>query len=164
MSAAESESSDAVESSAVVITRHFDELSAHQLHDILELRSIVFVVEQNCVYNDIDGRDTEPETQHVWTERDGRIAGYLRVLSDGRGATRIGRVVTHPEARGNGLAARLVRAVISSAEGPIVLDAQVQLVAWYEALGFERSGDAFIEDGIAHVPMRRDEPSLHAAE
>jgi ElaA protein len=165
MSAAESESGDELDRTGVTTRKHFSELTAQELHDILELRSSVFVVEQNCVYNDIDGRDTEPETQHFWTECDGRIETYLRVLADGQGAIRIGRVVTRPTSRGQGLAVQLLKSVISAAGGAIVLDAQAQLETWYETLGFTRSGDDFIEDGIAHVPMRRDEvQDLHTTE
>ena len=156
MSGVESESGEAVAGTGSVITKLFSDLTAHELHDILELRNIVFVVEQNCVYNDIDGRDVEPGTRHVWTEHDGKITSYLRVLCDGHDVSRIGRVVTHPESRGQGLAMQLLKSVISDVQGAIVLDAQAPLEAWYETFGFSRSGDGFLEDGIAHVPMRRE--------
>ena len=137
-----------------LISRRFVELSAQELHDVLRLRSDVFVVEQACVYPDVDGRDAEPGTVHHWVERDGAIAAYLRVLRDD-GCARIGRVVTAPEARGHGLAARLVADVAAGIEGELVLDAQTYLTDWYRQLGFEATGDEFVEDGIPHVPMRR---------
>lgn len=141
--------------SADVTTRSFSELTTIDLHDILRLRGNVFVAEQECAYPDVDGRDTEPATRHHWIERDGTIAAYARTLGEPTGATRIGRVVTAPQYRGNGLAARLVDVIVAATDGTIVLDAQLQLVDWYERLGFEVDGDEFVEDGIPHVPMSR---------
>ncbi len=140
---------------AAVLSRTFDELTTRELHDILRLRGDVFVVEQECVYPDVDGRDAEPATVHHWIQRDGSIAAYLRVIGDSDGTARIGRVVTAPDARGAGLAARLVSMVAAGIAGELVLDAQTYLTAWYQRLGFEIAGDEFVEDGIAHVPMRR---------
>lgn len=133
--------------------RSFGELTAHELHDILALRVAVFVVEQTCPYAEIDGRDTESGTRHVWFADPG-VRAYLRVLDDGD-SRRIGRVVTAPAARGAGLAARLVDHVTATTAGPWVLDAQAHLESWYLARGFAVAGPAFVEDGIAHVPMRR---------
>ena len=134
---------------------HFAELTPHQLYGMLRLRSEVFVVEQECVYLDPDGRDDEPSTWHLWAESDGAIVVAGRLLDDGD-AWRIGRVATAPEARGRGLAAALVRAAVELCddERPVVLDAQAHLVDWYGTLGFEPAGDQFVEDGIPHVPMR----------
>ena len=139
--------------SADATSRAFSELTPLELHEILRLRGDVFVVEQQCVYPDIDGRDTEPTTTHHWIERDGSIAVYARTLADGDGITRIGRVVTAPQFRGNGLAARLVAHLSDAIDGRIVLDAQRYLVGWYEQLGFVVAGPEFVEDGIPHVPM-----------
>lgn len=139
-----------------VVVRRFSELTVPQLHGILALRAQVFVVEQDCVYNDIDGRDAEESAQHVWIEEQGVIAAYLRVLESTEspdGAVRVGRVVTNPDHRGRGLAARLMQWALGQ-HGEIVLDAQAHLLAWYERLGFERSGEEYLEDGIPHVPMR----------
>src|SRR3954454_11812413 len=85
----------------------FGELDAGTLYAILKLRCDVFVVEQKCIYADLDGRDTEPGTRHLWLSIGGHIRAYLRILDDGDHA-RIGRVVTAPPARGAGLAGRLV--------------------------------------------------------
>lgn len=139
-----------------ITAKRFDELATGELLQLLALRAQVFVVEQACVYLDIDGRDEEPDTLHVWVEIDGRPAAYLRLLHDGEGVGRIGRVVTNPTERGLGLAARLVTSVTNDHRGPLVLDAQSHLVTWYESMGFARSGNEFVEDGIPHVPMRRD--------
>ena len=138
-----------------VTSRTFDDLSTRELHDILRLRSDVFVVEQAGVYSDVDGRDIEPDTSHHWIERDGTTAAYLRVLRDNDRTPKIGRVLTAPDARGDGLAAALVRTVAAGIDGPVVLDAQTHLAGWYERLGFTIDGPEFVEDGIPHVPMRR---------
>lgn len=122
---------------------------------VLALRAAVFVVEQDCVYLDLDGRDLEPTTRHLWIETGDGPAAYLRVLAEGAGVHRIGRVVTAPRARGRGLAGRLLDRVVTAATGPLVLDAQSRLEPWYGTFGFERTGPDFIEDGIPHVPMRR---------
>ncbi len=120
---------------------------------MLCLRAEVFVVEQDCPYQDPDGRDLEPGVHHLWT--DGPDA-YLRILDEGAGVHRIGRVVTAPAARGRGLAAALMtRALELVGDGPVVLDAQAQLEGWYARFGFTTAGPAFLEDGIPHVPMRR---------
>lgn len=136
-------------------SRTFDDLSTRELHDILRLRSDVFVVEQACIYPDVDGRDAERQTMHHWIGRDGAVVAYLRVLLDSEGSRRIGRVVTAPSARGEGLATLLVNTVAAGIDGDVVLDAQTHLIGWYEELGFEVAGSEFVEDGIAHVPMRR---------
>ena len=138
-----------------VISRSFAELTTAELHDILRLRVDVFVVEQACVYPDIDGRDTEPMTLHHWITRDGSIAAYARTLADHDSAIRIGRVVTAPHFRSNGLAAQLVSHIVETSTGWLVLDAQSYLVDWYERFGFAATGPEFVEDGIPHVPMAR---------
>jgi ElaA protein len=136
-----------------------DELDARTLYRILALRSEVFVVEQECVYLDLDGRDLEPDARQLWIERDGAVVATLRLLRDGDCA-RIGRVVTAPTARGGGVAAALMQRAIELAGAvDIVLDAQAHLADWYGRLGFVRDGAQFVEDGIPHVPMRRPSPS-----
>lgn len=138
-----------------IVDRGFAELSVAELHDILKLRIDVFVVEQSCAYAELDGRDTETATRHLWVGGDEGPRAYLRVLDDGD-ARRIGRVVTAPSARGVGLAGRLVDHAVASTKGPWVLDAQSYLERWYLERGFAVAGAEFIEDGIPHVPMRRD--------
>ena len=133
----------------------FAELSPTVLYGILKLRSDVFVVEQECAYPDIDGRDLEPDALHLWTEADGEVVAYLRVLNGPPdGASRIGRVVTADSARHQGLAAGLVHKALAETMGPVVLDAQSYLVEWYRGLGFEVVGEEYLDDGIAHTPMK----------
>lgn len=125
------------------------------LYAILRLRVDVFVVEQRCAYRELDGRDLEPTTWHLWVQQDpGAVCAYLRMLDEGDGLTRIGRVVTAPAFRGQGLAERLVLAAVARAPGGVVASVQVRLQRWYERLGFAVDGGAYVEDGIAHVPMR----------
>jgi len=139
---------------ADVTSRTFSELTTTELHDILRLRGDVFVVEQQCVYADLDGRDTEPATRHCWISSEGgAISVYARTLAEPDGVTRIGRVVTSPSSRGVGLAAHLVTQITDDTSGRIVLDAQSHLVNWYRRLDFVVTGPEFVEDGIPHVPM-----------
>ncbi len=134
--------------------RSFAEMSALEVHDVLKLRVDVFVVEQACAYPEIDGRDVEPRTRHLWFAHQAGIGAYLRVL-DGGDVRRIGRVVTSAPARGNALARRLVDHAVAATAGPWALHAQSHLEGWYEGSGFEVDGPEFVEDGIPHVPMRR---------
>jgi ElaA protein len=132
------------------------ELDATTLYRILALRSEVFVVEQNCPYLDADGRDLEPGARQLWIERDGAVLATLRVLVDDDRTMRIGRVATTKDARGAGLAARLMdRALELADDREVVLGAQAYLYEWYARFGFVRDGDDYVEDGIPHVPMRR---------
>ena len=133
----------------------FGDLDTTTLYAILRLRGDVFVVEQKCVYADLDGRDTEPGTRHLWVSRGDEILAYLRILDDGE-VRRIGRVVVAPGARGAGLAGRLMDAALAEIGGTAsVLEAQAYLVGFYERYGFAVAGDEYVEDGIAHVPMHR---------
>jgi ElaA protein len=133
----------------------FAELDATTLYALLRLRCDVFVVEQQCPYPELDGRDTEPGTRHLWFTADSEIAAYLRILDDGT-AQRIGRVVTAPKARGAGLAGRLVEQALTVIGDRVsVLDAQAHLVGFYRRYGFDRNGPEYVEDGIPHVPMIR---------
>ena len=137
-------------------TARFAELTPFEVYALCRLRVDVFVVEQECPYPELDGRDTEPSTVHLWLESGDEVAATIRVLDDG--ATRaIGRVATAAGARGRGLAARLIEAGIDLCDGfPITLGAQAHLQAWYERFGFRLSGPGYVEDGIPHVPMRRE--------
>jgi ElaA protein len=134
----------------------FADLDAATLYALLKLRTDVFVVEQACPYPELDGRDAEPGTEHRWFEDDaGEPVAYLRLLAEPDGSTRIGRVVTRPDARSSGLAKQLVQGVLNDHPGRVVADSQAHLRAWYEALGFEVTGDEYLEDDILHVPMER---------
>ena len=134
----------------------FTELSTTTLYEVLRLRSEVFVVEQACAYGDLDGRDREPATRHLWIEDGGTVVAYLRVLDDGDGAAHRPRgdgpdaPPAWPGRPVGGSRARLDRPARST------LDAQSYLRGWYEAFGFRVDGPEFLDDGIPHVPMRLD--------
>lgn len=132
------------------------DLDARTLYRILALRSAVFVVEQDCIYLDLDGRDLEPAARQLWVESGGAVVATLRLLRDPDGAARIGRVATAPAARSGGFARQLMtRALELSAGRPAVLDAQTYLLDWYARLGFVAVGEEYLDDGIPHVTMRR---------
>jgi ElaA protein len=140
-------------------------LDVSTLYRILALRSAVFVVEQECVYLDPDGRDLEPDARQVWIERDGEVVATLRLLAEPavnsagsrtQAPIRIGRVATRADCRGAGLAAALVRRALELCGGRVVvLSAQTYLADWYARFGFVVDGPEFLDDGIPHVPMRR---------
>ncbi len=136
----------------------FDQLDAATVYAVCRLRQDVFVVEQECPYPDLDGRDVEPGTRHVLLSEGDLLVGYARVLddaTDGQSVWRIGRVLLAREARGQGRADTLMHTALSVAEGrDVVLDAQSPLTGWYATFGFEVSGPEFLEDDIPHTPMR----------
>jgi ElaA protein len=134
----------------------FDDLDARTAYSLWRLRESVFVVEQKCAYQELDGRDLEPGTTHLWcTGRDGEPVAYLRLLDDGDLA-RIGRVMVAPSHRRRGLAEALVRAALDLVgDRPSRLDAQSHLADWYARFGYRPDGPEFLDDGIPHVPMRR---------
>jgi len=135
----------------------WSELDPGTLHDLVRLRVDVFVVEQACPYPELDGRDVEAATEHVWLADGSGPAAYLRVLAEPDGAIRVGRVCTRASARGQGLARVLMDDVLARHAGRrVVLDAQEYLVGFYTDLGFEACGPPFDDDGILHVPMRRE--------
>jgi len=142
--------------------RGFGELDAPTLYAILRLRTDVFVVEQRCPYPELDGRDLEPGTRHVWLGPAADPAdprSYVRILAEPDGSARIGRVCTAASARGTGLGRRLMAiAVCVAGPRPVVLDAQTYLVKFYASFGFVATGAEFVEDGIPHTPMRRQPP------
>lgn len=132
------------------------EIDPLTLYGLLRLRTDVFVVEQECAYPELDGRDAEPGAEHLWLEVDGEPVATLRVLEEPGGVRRVGRVATHAGHRGRGYAALLVEeALRRTGDAPVDIDAQAHLEGWYARFGFRRSGDDFLEDGIPHVPMRR---------
>ena len=143
-----------------IIIKHFNELTNEELYEILKARSEVFVVEQNCPYQDIDGKDKY--SHHVFVKReDGSIAACLRVFmkQDEVNTAQIGRVVTTE--RGCGLGGRILHAGtvfardILCADG-IYLEAQCYAIGYYAKEGFEVISDEFLEDGIPHVKMYLD--------
>lgn len=146
------------QSSPDIRHQRFAELDPVVAYGLWALRSEVFVVEQGAAYLDLDGRDTEPGTWHVWcADERGMPVATLRVLEDDS-AWRVGRVATARAWRGTGLAAAMMRDVVARcSDRSIVLDAQAHLKDWYAAFGFVVTGPEYADaDGIPHLPMRRD--------
>lgn len=140
--------------------KKFDDLTIHELYAILQLRSEVFIIEQNCVYHDPDGKDQS--AWHLMGMKDGKLVAYTRILPAGISYPdpAIGRVVTSPAARKSGLGRELMLRSIEQCEmlfgkTSITLGAQLYLKKFYESLGFFASGDEYIEDGIPHITMTR---------
>ena len=137
-----------------IFIKHFSELTALELYDILELRSRVFVVEQNCVYQDLDGIDKD--AYHVWA-RDGRgVVACLRVYD--KNGVHIGRVVT--AYRREGLGSLVMERGIAVAEEKyaakkILISAQQYARPFYERFGFKNHSAPYLEDGIPHIAMIR---------
>jgi len=139
----------------------FDELGVRQLYDVLALRSEVFVVEQNCVFLDIDGLD--PLTLHLLgTGNDGALTAYARLIPPGLKSpdALIGRVVTSPAARGDGSGRALMGEALAQCGRlwpghAITLHAQAHLERFYGNFGFEPVGQPYVEDGIPHIEMRK---------
>lgn len=147
----------------------FDELTPHELYAILQLRSEVFVVEQNCVYQDMDDKD--PYCYHLcgWDSRqtspsDGSSQAtlfvYTRLVPAGISYDQpsIGRVVTSPKTRGTGAGKELMKKSIQQLHElwgvqSIRIGAQAYLQNFYESLGFEQTSEIYLEDGIPHMEM-----------
>ncbi len=142
-----------------VLRASFGQISVYELYAVLRLRVNVFVVEQQCPYAELDGLDADPGTEHLWIEDpeadDNPVVATLRILHV-NGAYRIGRVASARSHRGRGYAAVLMRSALDSlADAEVTLEAQAHLEQWYARFGFARAGADYLEDGIAHVPMRR---------
>ena len=146
--------------------RAFHELTAAELYAVLQLRQMVFVVEQRCPSLDADGSDDHAWHLLGWTAADDgtrRLGTYARVFAPGvkYEEASIGRVVTHPDARGAGLGRLVVAEALRRIEEvvapgtPVRIGAQRYLERFYEGFGFRRVGDDYDEDGIPHVEMVR---------
>ncbi len=136
----------------------FNELSNYELYEILKLRSKVFVVEQNCVFQDMDDKDTK--CLHLMGFTDNVLVAYSRIVPAGvsYAEASIGRVVTDPDYRSKGLGKELMRLSVEKtieAYGnlPIRIGAQLYLKAFYESMGFAQVSDTYMEDGIPHIEM-----------
>lgn len=135
------------------------DLSTAMIYALLRLRVQVFVVEQACPYQELDGHDLNLTTRHFWLAPPDAIdqpQATLRLLEPTDGQFRIGRVCAAERARRHGGVRRLLEAVLAEVGGsPCVLDAQRHCVDLYRGFGFEVDGEEFVEDGVPHVPMRR---------
>lgn len=132
------------------------EVPPASLYRLLQLRSQVFVVEQDCVFLDLDGRDLDGSCRLLWIEDDdGAVLATARLIDEGD-RRHIGRIVTALEARGGGHAGRLLQHALDTSDPPWAMEAQARLARWYETFGFVVSGAEYLDDGILHVPMRRE--------
>nr|WP_228407697.1 GNAT family N-acetyltransferase [Chryseobacterium capnotolerans] len=138
--------------------KSFEELSTLELYNILKLRSEIFIIEQNCVYQDIDDKDLK--CHHLMCLVDGKLAGYTRIVPHGLTYedASIGRVVIGTAYRGLGLGKQLMEHSIKGCqdilkESKIRISAQLYLLKFYNALGFKEVGTPYDEDGIPHIEM-----------
>jgi len=141
-----------------IYTKTFQELTINELYDLLQLRSEVFVVEQNCVYQDIDGKDTK--ALHVIGKKNNKIVAYTRIFKPGDyfEYASVGRVVVRNIERQHKYGYDLMEASIKTIKDyfnttTIELSAQVYLKKFYNTLGFQEVGVEYLEDGIPHINM-----------
>ena len=137
---------------------YFKELSTEELYTILQLRNEVFVVEQNCVYQDADNKDSISFHLSGWDG--GNLVAYCRILPPGVSYTEasIGRVVSSPQYRNKGYGKQLMNeAIINTLAqfgcNTIKISAQLYLQKFYEQLGFVKLSDSYLEDNIPHIEM-----------
>ena len=138
--------------------KKFDELTNSELYNILKERTLVFVVEQNCPYLEVDGKD--PLSYHLFKEDNGVIVAYLRVLPAGVSYEEcsIGRVFVKKEYRGQGLAQELVKKGLEFIhnelkETTIKIQAQEYLREFYSSFGFQAISETYLDDNIPHIDM-----------
>jgi ElaA protein len=142
------------------ILKRFNELSVSELYQALQLRSEVFVAEQNCAYQDLDGKDEK--ALHLLGIFDEKVVAYSRLFAPGYyfDNASIGRVVISPDYRdrkwGHSLIKESINAVASAyGTGAITISAQLYLKNFYDRHGFVQEGEEYLEDGIPHIRMNR---------
>lgn len=140
-----------------IIARRFEELTQHELYEILRLRTAVFVVEQNCVYQDMD--DIDDHSTHIFIKEDNRIIAYLRIVDPGMKFedASIGRFLIIKNYRGMGLARPMMTEAIRIAKltsPTITIEAQTYLRQFYESLGFIAISEEYIHEQRPHIKMR----------
>lgn len=140
--------------------KRFNELSTHELYQLLGLRSEVFVVEQNCVYQDVDGKDTK--ALHIFATQDEVVVAYARLFNEGDyfNECSIGRVVTAQRVRkqkiGHLLVAKSIEAIYTHfGMKTITISAQEHLKNFYEQHGFVQTSNMYLEDDIPHIEMKK---------
>ncbi len=138
----------------------FDELSTREFYEIVKAREAVFVVEQQCAYQEVD--ELDPLAWHLMATNDGKLAAYIRLVGPGDKFTEpsIGRVMTLKAFRGRQYGRELMAEAIRFTEQRypglgIKIGAQVYLTAFYASFGFEAVSDVYDEDGIPHIDMRK---------
>ena len=140
------------------VIKTFTELSPQDIYNILQLRSEVFVVEQNCVYQDIDDKDQY--ALHILLKKDDNLIGYSRIFKRGDyfKEASIGRVLIKKQERNNRYGSLLMELSIRAIkdyfkENIVKISAQTYLKKFYNELGFDSIGDEYLEDGIPHTAM-----------
>ncbi len=141
--------------------KHFSELTVEELYKILQLRNEVFVVEQNCPYQDCDGKDFKSYHLTAWEEH--KLMAYTRILPPGisyPNAASIGRVVTSPSARKQKIGKQLMNNSIENlyylfGKVSVIIGAQLYLKRFYESFLFAQTSDIYLEDGIEHITMEK---------
>ncbi len=143
------------------IFKSFTELTAAELYAVLQLRNEVFVVEQNCIYQDADGKDQQ--TWHLMGWHEEELVAYTRIIPPGvsYAEASIGRVVSSPKYRRTGIGIELMKESIERCcnqfgNGPIKIGAQVYLTKFYQSFDFVQSSGEYLEDGIPHIEMILD--------
>ena len=138
--------------------KNYNELTKEELYGLLQLRSQVFVVEQNCVYQDIDGKDQK--SLHVLGKKDNVIIAYSRIFKKGDyfKESSIGRVVVDKNSRHHQYGTQIMHASIEAIQNTfhtkiIKISAQLYLENFYTGFGFKPTGNSYLEDGIPHVAM-----------
>ena len=141
------------------VVKKFDELTGAELYELLRVRAEVFVVEQNCAYQDLDGVDYD--AYHVFLQENGKIWAYLRVVDKGKrlDEVSIGRVISLR--RRQGLGGKLMQAGLRVAKEKfgaktVKVGAQVYAKPFYESVGFSQISGEYLEDGIPHIYMSRE--------
>ncbi|PWK20536.1 GNAT family N-acetyltransferase [Xanthomarina spongicola] len=145
----------------LIVTKTFNELSTQELYDVLQLRAEVFVVEQDCVYQDVDGKDQK--AWHVLGYKDNVLVAYTRIFKPGDyfKESSIGRVVVAEKQRQFKYGYEIMEASIKAIkeefnETLIKISAQCYLKRFYNNLGFKETGEEYLEDGIPHIAMIRN--------
>lgn len=137
------------------IYKPFHELKPHHLEALYRLRQQVFIIEQECFYEDIDGWDEK--AGHLLIYQEGKLAAYLRIFLPGvkyEKEASLGRIVVTPEYRGTGLGPSLIKKGIQLCDGaPVRIEAQAALLNYYQAFGFKEEGEVYVVDGIDHIQM-----------
>ncbi|WP_103665439.1 GNAT family N-acetyltransferase [Gracilimonas amylolytica] len=136
------------------VIKSYKDLLNHELEDLFRLRQQVFIIEQECFYEDIDGYDEKAE--HLLIYDQDILAAYLRIFKPGLkyNEASLGRIVVAPKYRGTGLGEKLIRKGIELCEGGSVrIEAQSALLQYYNNLGFQEEGEIYPVDGIDHIQM-----------
>ncbi|MBX2848131.1 MAG: GNAT family N-acetyltransferase [Acidiferrobacterales bacterium] len=136
--------------------QRFEELTVVELHDLLRLRQAVFVVEQNCVYADID--ELDKTAWHLLARHENSLCAYARVIPPNQNQVSIGRVLTSSKLRGQGVGKQVMQQsldfiALNYPNNAIKISAQAHLERFYSEFGFVKTSDPYDEDGILHVDM-----------